>query len=43
MDVALPLVATHEDLSHAQTEAEKSTWFIEWVQDILHKYNGKYK
>jgi hypothetical protein len=34
MDVALPLVATQEDSSHAQTEAEKSTRFIEQIQHI---------
>jgi hypothetical protein len=50
MDVALPLAATQEDSSHAPTEADKATWFIEWiqhilqqVQDILQKSNAKYK
>jgi hypothetical protein len=50
MDVALPLAATQADSSHAQTEADKATWFIEriqhihqQVQDILQKSNAKYK
>jgi hypothetical protein len=50
MDVALPLAATQEDSLHAPTEADKATWFIEWiqhihqqVQDILQKSNAKYK
>jgi hypothetical protein len=50
MDVALPLPATQADSSHAQTEVEKATWFIECiqhirqqVQDILQKSNAKYK
>ena len=31
MDVALPLAATQADSYHAETEVEKSTWFIEWI------------
>jgi hypothetical protein len=33
MDVALPLAATQEDSSHAQTEVEKDTWFIEQISN----------
>jgi hypothetical protein len=50
MDVALPLMTTQEDSSHAPTRADKATWFIEriqhirqQVQDILQKSNAKYK
>jgi hypothetical protein len=50
MDVALPLAATQVDSSHAQTEADKATRFIERIQhicqqgqDILQKSNAKYK
>jgi hypothetical protein len=50
MDVAIPIAATHEDSSHAQTKYDKATQFIEWiqhihqhVQDILQKSNSKYK
>jgi hypothetical protein len=48
--VALPLAATLTKSSLSPTEADKATWFIEWiqhicqqVQDILHKSNDKYK
>jgi hypothetical protein len=50
IDVALPLAVTSTDSSPAPTEADKATWFIEWiqhihqqVQDILQKSNDKYK
>jgi hypothetical protein len=50
MDVTLPLAATKADSSHAPTEANNATRFIEriqhirqQVQDILHKSNAKYK
>jgi hypothetical protein len=50
IDVALPLVVTSTNSSLAPTEADKATWFIEWiqhicqqVQDILQKSNDKYK
>jgi hypothetical protein len=35
MDIALPLATTQEESSHAQTESDKATWFIEWIQQIL--------
>ena len=34
IDVALPLVSTQDDSSHAQTKADKSTKFIERIQHI---------
>jgi hypothetical protein len=34
MDFALPLASTQEESSHAQTEADKSTQFIEQIQHI---------
>jgi hypothetical protein len=34
MDVVLPLAATQEYSSHAQTEVEKDTYFIEWIHHI---------
>jgi hypothetical protein len=34
MDVALPLAATLTDSSPAPTEADKASWFIEWIQHI---------
>jgi hypothetical protein len=50
IDVSLPLAVTSTNSSHAPTEVEKATRFIEWiqhicqqVQDILHKCNDKYK
>jgi hypothetical protein len=50
IDVSLPLVTTSTDSSPAPPEADKSTWFIEWiqhihqqVQDILKNFNAKYK
>jgi hypothetical protein len=50
IDVALPLAVTSTDSSHAPTEANKATWFIDriqhihqWVQDILQKSKDKYK
>jgi hypothetical protein len=50
IDVALPLAVTSIDSYPAPTEADKATWFIEWIQhirqqvhDILHKSNDKYK
>jgi hypothetical protein len=50
MDVALPLAANPTDSSPTPTEADKASWFIEWihhirqhVQDILQKSNAKYK
>jgi hypothetical protein len=50
IDVALPLASTQEESSHAQSEADKATKFIEWIQhiqqqvhDILQKSNAKYK
>jgi hypothetical protein len=50
IDVALPLVSTQDDSSHAHTEAKKSTRFIEniyhiqqQVHDILQNANAKYK
>jgi hypothetical protein len=50
IDVALPLAVTSTKSSLAPTEADKATWFIEWiqhirqqVQDILQKSNEKYK
>ena len=50
MDVALPIPFAQEASSHAQSEADKDTQFIEWihhihqqVHDILEKTNAKYK
>ena len=50
IDVALPLATTHAKSSHVQSEAEKATKFIEWIQHIcqqvhaiLQKANAKYK
>jgi hypothetical protein len=50
MDVAITLASKNAESSHAQTEADKSTWFIErilhiheHIQDILQKSNAKYK
>jgi hypothetical protein len=50
IDVALPLASTQEKYSHVQSEADKATIFIEWIQhihqqvhDILQKANAKYK
>jgi hypothetical protein len=50
MDVVLPLANTQEDSSHAKTEANKATWFIEQIQHIhkqvqaiLQKSNAKHK
>jgi hypothetical protein len=49
MDVALPLVTTSAESSPIPPKADKSTWFIEWIQHIhqqvqyiLHKSNSKY-
>jgi hypothetical protein len=48
--VAMPFVATQEDLAHVQSEADKENSFIERIQhicqqvhDILDKSNAKYK
>jgi hypothetical protein len=50
IDVALPLVTTKIDSSHAQFETQKDTIFInhiqhnhQQVQQILQKSNAKYK
>ena len=50
IDVALPLAYTQVESSHAHTEADKATRFIENIQhfrkqfhDILQKSNAKYK
>jgi hypothetical protein len=50
IDVALPLATTQEEFSHVQSEADKATKFIEWIQhihqqvhEILQKANAKYK
>jgi hypothetical protein len=34
IDVALPLAVTSTDSSSTPNEAEKATWFIEWIQHI---------
>jgi hypothetical protein len=46
----MPFVATHEDLNHVQSEADKENRFIECIQhiheqvhDILDRSNAKYK
>jgi len=50
IDVAMPLVATHTNSTHVQSEIDKATSFIEHIQhirqqvhDILEKSNAKYK
>jgi hypothetical protein len=34
IDVTLPLATTQEEYSHVQSEANKATNFIEWIQHI---------
>ena len=34
IDVAMPVVATHADLAHVQSETDKATNFIEYIQHI---------
>jgi hypothetical protein len=50
IDVALPLATTQTYSSHVQSETDKATRFIEWIQhicqqvhEILQKTNTKYK
>ena len=50
IDVALLIASTQATSSRAQTEVDKATKFVEWIQhihqqvhDILEKANAKYK
>jgi hypothetical protein len=50
IDVSLPLATTQTNSSHVQSETDKATKFIEWIQhirqrvhQILQKANAKFK